>query len=365
MAVDAKRVEINRGYLEHFKRWSSGGASDRVSLSSRLRYGKFAQLLCLPFLPFVSVLVIGRLLLWRLFRRDTAISPLHQQALHYVGDFVEQYPLHLYPIVAKSLELAILRAEVAKLSATDRVLEVAIGDGTLSRRVFSPQSAVTGIDLSPYDLVKAARLPYVKTAIVCDGLYPPFAPGSFDVLIANNFLHHVTQKSRVLAAWSRVATRLVFTENSRAWATGWPLPYLLRRAGLPWAADRAADRIGRRTLQSLLPLAEIDAIVASAGQVKSRASFLSERTFFYCGLFSVFLRCYGPPTPALFKRLALGPLRGLVIPTTALIARLLIEFDAAADRERDTFVQLHVRADWRRACFNHKADLSVVLRRIG
>jgi SAM-dependent methyltransferase len=219
------------------------------------------------------------------------------------------------------------------------VLEIAVGEGTFSRRLFGDTHSITAVDLSPYSLVKAVHLPHISQAVICDGLNPPFAAGSYDLLISNNFLHHVTQKRFALSNWARVARLIVFNENTTTWATGWPLPYLLSQFGLRNAARRAALSIERRSLQSLLGIQALDAIVESVVSVTERQSFLSERTFFYCGLFSLVLRCYGPPTPALFKRLALGPFRSISLGATRGLAKLLILFDAAQDRSCDAFVE--------------------------
>jgi len=338
MTADQEATEINRGYLDHFHRWAR--TTSVSSITDRLLFGRPTQILCLPLVPIVALAVYVRLLLWRVFRSRATASDLHVRAIEFVDEFCEQYPLHLYPIVAKSLELAFLKSrEVVPKDSTTTVLEIATGEGTFSRRLFGDSHSITAVDLSPYSLVKAAHLPHISQAVICDGLNPPFAPDSYDLLISNNFLHHVTQKPFALSNWARVARRIVFNENTTTWATGWPLPYLLRRLGLRTAARRAAMRIERRSLQSLLAIQALDVMVESVVSVTERESFLSERTFFYCGLFSLVLRCYGPPTPALFKRLALGPFRSVSLASTRALAKLLILFDAAQDRGRDAFVE--------------------------
>lgn len=338
-------VEINRGYLDHFRHFTGAGGF-KARLRDRLVYGRPAQLLFLPLVPLVAMLVGVRLLVWRTFASRRPLPDLHREALPLVDEFVDQYPLHLYPVVAKSLELAFLKARIDKLVAgSTRALELAVGDGTLSRRVFGPAQTITGLDLSPLDLVKAQRFPHVQRAVVGDALNPPFAPGSFDLLIANNFLHHVTQKRLALSNWKRLASTLMFTENTRRWATGWTVPFVLRRLGLARQADDVAMTIERRSLQCLLPVDEIVGQVESVCPVTEQQSFLSERTFFLCSVFSFSLRCFGPPTPAIFKRIALGPFRPFAIPMTRWIAKRLIEFDAEQDRRHDTFLQFTCKGD--------------------
>jgi SAM-dependent methyltransferase len=218
------------------------------------------------------------------------------------------------------------------------VLEIAIGEGTLSARVFGNRAQVTGLDLNPHSLVKAARLEHVDRAVVADGLHPPVRSGSFDLVLSMNFLHHVTDKRGTVREWARIAPALLFNENTVYWASGWPGPYLLRRIGLSGLADRHARRIEQRSLQRLMERSALDGEVAAVARVREKVSFLSERSFFLCGLFSSLMLCYGPPTPAILKRAFLGPLRFVAFPLSRTLARLLLRFDAGENRAADTFV---------------------------
>jgi len=159
-----------------------------------------------------------------------------------------------------------------------------------------------------------------------------------------NFLHHVTDKAPTVEAWSRAASWLVFNENTPFWATGWTMPYVLARLGLTRASDRWARRIERRSIQHLERLEALRAAIGQAADIVDTVSFLSERSFFYCSVFSFFMRCYGPPTPRVLKTLFLGPLRPVVVPLTVSLARALIEFDAAQPRARDSFVSFVCRS---------------------
>jgi len=341
--------EINRGYLHHIRVWSGAGVQSRwKALRDRLCSGNVLRGVLFPLaILTAAILRIALGILAR--RRPPLASPLHRSALEYVDTLVTQYPLHLYPVVAKALELAYLRSRLAALSdRPSRILEIAIGEGTLSARVFGAGApSVTGIDLNPYSLHKASRLPHVARAIVADGLNPPVRPGTFDLLLATNFLHHVSQKDLAIANWSRLAERLLFNENTPSWASGWAVPYLLRRIGFASFATRRAHAIALQSLQHLEHLATLERRVRSSCDLLERTSFMSERTFFLASIFSFLMRCYGPPTPPLLKRWSLGPLRGCVVPLTAALARRLIEFDAQADRSSDTFVMFLCRSrDW-------------------
>jgi hypothetical protein len=330
-------TEINRGYLDHIRRSSRPSANFGARLRALGR--RVLQVVLVP----VSFLVAGALIvglrLAHVARPAVTKSPLHDEALAFVDRLVEQYPMHLYPLVAKALELAYVNRRLnAILKPESRVLEIAIGEGTLSARLFTGRARVTGVDLNPHSLAKAARLPHVERAIVGDGLHPPVRPGAFDLLLSLNFLHHITDKQTTVANWTSLARVALFNENTTYWATSWTVPFVLRRIGAVGLADRRARAIELHSLQHLKDRLTLDREIGDVAHVRESVSFVSARTFFLCGLFSFLMLCYGPPTPAILKRLFLGPLRPLAIPLTASLARLLIAFDAGADRTKDTFV---------------------------
>jgi hypothetical protein len=173
---------------------------------------------------------------------------------------------------------------------------------------------------------------------VCDCLSPPAAPGTFDILVANNFLHHVTAKEATLVAWAPVAGTVLFNESTPFWASAWVFPRLLARLGLRGRAQAAAERIELMHLQSLQQLHELDRAVSVSWDMRDRQTYLNARTFFRCAIFSALMRCTGPPTPSLVKRLLLGPLRWPAIPLTRAIAHRLVALDATEDRATDVYV---------------------------
>ena len=343
--------EINLGYVDHVRSLNQGvnrssNAPDaRPSLRLRFglwRHGVFNTVV-LPVLMTAGVISLGlALTVWLrlvLLFKGHKSSRFTESALGCVDEFLTQYPFHLYPIVCKAFELACLDEHIPNLlKQHDRFVEIAIGEGTLSSRVFRNNASVVGLDLSPYSLKKASEKPHVKQAVVCDCLAPPIREGSFDVLIANNFLHHVTRKEETLARWSRIAAKAVFNENSPTWASGWPVPYLLKKTGRKEQAQREADNIEKLSLQSLESKKQLDAYVSSNYEILESVSYMSERTFFYCGLFSWMMRIYGPPTPPNLKQLFLTKLRWLAIPLTASVAKLLIRYDQHQDRTTDSFI---------------------------
>jgi len=240
-------AEINRGYLHHIRAWSGAQARSRwTALKNRLFFGNELRAALFPLALLAGLLLLLALRRARSRGRGPIASPVHRQALAHLDAFIRQYPLHLYPILAKALELAYLKERLAAEAAGDScVLEVGIGEGTLSARLFGGGLRVTGIDLNPYSLLKASTLPHVARAIVGDGLDPPIHPGTFDLLLSVNFLHHVSQKEAVIANWARVAAVLLFNENTPFWASGWTVPYLLRHLGLRTLAARRARAVHR------------------------------------------------------------------------------------------------------------------------
>ncbi len=343
---DRADPEINRGYLRHIAAWSRAAPAPRwATLARRLLGGNEVRALLFPLALLLGMVLLRALRLSLRKDGDRSRSLLHERAVAYVPTLAEQYPMHPYPIVAKALELAYLTEKIPDLHAGQRkVLEVAIGEGTLSARLWPDVEHLTGLDLNPYSLAKAAHLPHVTRAVVGDGLNPPVRPGAFDVLVSLNFLHHVTQKTLVLKNWSHVAGELLFNENTPFWATGQAMPFVLRAMGMRGAGARWANRIAAHCLQHLDDGPSLDRAIAESCRIEERVSFYSERTHFLCSLFSFLMRCHGPPTPALLKRWALGRLRRLVLPMTVQLSERLIAFDARQDRSRDAFVMYSCRS---------------------
>src|SRR6185369_11370408 len=112
----------------------------------------------------------------------------------------------------------------------------------------------------------------------------------------------------------------------------------LKKTGRKEQAQRAADGIEELSLQSLESKERLDVYVSRSYDILESVSYMSERTFFYCGLFSWMMRCYGPPTPANLKQLFLTKLRWLALPLTADVAKLLIRYDQHQDRATDSFI---------------------------
>jgi hypothetical protein len=122
------------------------------------------------------------------------------------------------------------------------------------------------------------------------------------------------------------------------------MSYLLRMIGLRSLAAGNVVRFKEYGIQHLESERDLEQRVRKYCEIEDQSSFISERTFFYCSLFSFFMRCYGPPTPPRLKRLFLGPLRSLAVRMTIKLASLLIRFDAYQDRESDVAVFFSCRS---------------------
>lgn len=288
----------------------------------------------------LTSIALGAWLKMYLWVKGSPTATLNARAVGHVPEFIEQYPLHLYPIVLKSFQFAFLKGEVYNLVAQGaRFAEMAIGEGTFSARIFPPEASVVGFDLSPYSLRNATQLPHVKQAVICDCLCPPISGGYFDVVISNNFLHHVTMKQQTLANWSRVAKKLIFNESTPYWASGWARPFMLKKLGFKSAAQRTVEKIKRDMLQDLEPKEVLDDLIDRDYEIIEVASYMSERTFFLCAVYSFIMRCTGPPTPQDLKGFFLNKyMRRITLPVTTGIAQMLIQYDQFQDRSRDAYV---------------------------
>ena len=299
------------------------------------------RLLLLPVAYLVSVVLIVWLKL-KVQTRKSSINALHLGAIDHVDELAEQYPLSLYPILYKSIQISYLKQELKdRLAADARFIEMAIGEGSMSRRFFPPDANVVALDINTRALRRAATLPHVKDAIICNIMNCPVKPGSFDAVVSNNFLHHVTDKERVLQLWAELAPHAIFNECSDEWKFAWPGPYVLEALGFKdWAARRAA-RVEDKFNNTFLPADVVDAKVQTHHDIARRESYLSKPVLSLCFLFAVLQRANGPLTgedARVILSLCRGLLRPLVMPATRELARLLIVWDALRNRTEDAYI---------------------------
>lgn len=343
---DVRERDINRGYLGFIKSISSVSESKKKrTLGSLIGFivrllGVALKLSLIPLLYLYGTLLIIWIRSKILFCKKHLLSPLHQKALHHIPEFISQYPMHLYPIVAKSLEMAFIKENFENMTRDllGGIVELAIGDGTFSSRIFSGKNKITGFDLNPYSLIQTRKYRHISRRIVADCLNPPIESGGASLIMSNNFLHHITRKKETLEHWSSIARYALFNENTNYWAEGWYKPYFLNSLGLKRAAKKAAGQIANQSLQSLWRSVDLGMLVRQFYKTQREESFFHEKVFFLSSICSALLFCYGPPTPELQKRVMNGVLAPLTKKITYHLAKALIEYDAILPRDRDVFV---------------------------
>jgi hypothetical protein len=169
----------------------------------------------------------------------------------------------------------------------------------------------------------------------------PVKPGTFDAVVSNNFLHHVTDKERVLKIWAGLAPTAIFNECTDQWKLAWPGPYMLERLGFQNWSARRAERVEDKFNNTFLPEDVVDAKMQTYHEIARRESYLSRPVMLLCFLFCVLQRANGPLTgedARVILSLCRGILRPLVMPATRELARLLIVWDALQKRTQDAYV---------------------------
>lgn len=346
-----QKVEINQGYLNYL-RPAAAAASQPWGIASS-RWGRaleraataVVQPLSLLGLFAATAILLPFLHLTNWLNRRP-IGELHANGLKRVDTFVDQYPFHLYPVFVKALELDFLLKEIARVTTpTSKIVELAIGDGSLSKNIYPPGATIVAVELSPFSLQVSSTMPHVRRSAVSDCTNPAVASGAFDLLVTNNFLHHVTDKEAVLDHIARISERAIFNENTTYWTSSWPRPFLLGRLGLKAAEARETDRLARKFLQDLRPKKEIDAIISERFTIEAEDGYLCEKTLFLCGIFSRLMGAYGPATPGYVKRAARSALLGGAIRAcTRALVSALIRFDSHQDKEKAISISYSCRS---------------------
>jgi len=233
--------------------------------------------------------------------------------------------------------------DIIRVQHAPLVFEVAIGDGYLSKSIFGA-TEVFGFDINPYSLDKADGK-HIRQKVVANCLRLPVMPHSGATLVANNLMHHITDKSTAISDWAGKVGRLVFNENTIYWATSWPLAALAKSIGLTKTADEIVQQINNTNMQTLLSKPELDTLVSRLTGPCKTYSYYSQKvhtiSLLYSCLFTAFIQpCYGPPTPAVFKRVIeyFPPVEKLTHYLTELVAAALIRLDAIEERDKDVFV---------------------------
>lgn len=272
--------------------------------------------------------------------KNKRLSNLHMGAIENVSQFISQYPMHLYPIITKSMEMVFLKKNIRKIvsKVKEGIVELAIGEGTFSSRIFSNDDKLIGFDLNPYSLIHTKKYKHITKRVVADCRIPPIDSCGASFIVCNNFLHHITDKENTIKNWAQKAPYAIFNENTIYWASGWMKPFVLKLMGLNNAAKKETRHMEKHSLQALWKKEELSSLINQYYDIHEEVSFFNEKAFFLSTVFSALLFCYGPPTPELQKKV----MNSLFNPITKLftyhIAKTLIEYDSILPRDRDTFI---------------------------
>ena len=344
--------DINQGYVQFIRAISLKVAAQRRGMFSAIRTSAASVVfnsLRLSFLPllFVYGLVLVTVMkITFLFRGQRELPGFHRKAVENVSEFITQYPMHLYPIIAKSMEMVFLQRNIRQVASRMKrgIVELAIGEGTFSNRIFSNDVELVGFDLNPYSLIHTRRYKHIAKRIISDCRNPPIGAGGASFIVCNNLLHHITDKENTIKNWAQMAPYAMFNENTNYWASGWVKPYVLKLMGLHDEAEKEMKHLEKHSLQTLWKKEELRTLICRYYDIEEELSFFNEKVFFLAAICSALLLCYGPPTPYLQKRVMnrlFGPISRLF---TYQMAKLLIEYDAALPREKDTFICWLVRS---------------------
>jgi len=345
---DIVKDDVNRGYLNFIKRISSLTSKNKSKNLIKLTlffllklFLNFVRILFIPLMFLYGILLIIFLNVRLFFFRKQQLPEPHLKAIGFIREFICQYPLHLYPIVFKSLEIAFIKENVQKILSENKngIIELAIGEGTLSGKIFSKGDNIVALDLNPYSLVHTKNYEHISERIVADCLNPPVEKNGANFLISNNFLHHVSNKEYVVGNWAKIAPYALFNENTNYWASAWSLAYFFKMIGLKSLAKRTAEKIEGINLQTLWTGDKLQDLVEKYYKVIERKSFLNEKVFFFSSICSGLLLSFGPPTPWVIKKILLSrPLKSLTQVISFQMAKVLIEYDAFLQRDKDTFL---------------------------
>jgi SAM-dependent methyltransferase len=94
--------------------------------------------------------------------------------------------------------------DAVRARAGTRVLDACCGPGYLAGQAVARGCSVEGVDISPAMVELATRLQPAATFTVGDVESLPYAAGSFDAVVCNIGIHHVTDPARAVAEFARV-----------------------------------------------------------------------------------------------------------------------------------------------------------------
>ena len=125
-------------------------------------------------------------------------------------------------------------------------LDLGCGDGTVTSTLFRETGArnMVGVDSDHTEVAGAARFPFYKRLHVCAGSQVPEDAGTFDFVLANSVLEHITDLDATIAEVVRLLRaggRFIFTVPSPAFHAN------LGGSFMPWVSRATyTSRLDRR-----------------------------------------------------------------------------------------------------------------------
>jgi 2-polyprenyl-3-methyl-5-hydroxy-6-metoxy-1,4-benzoquinol methylase len=128
--------------------------------------------------------------------------------------------------------------DVAKITRTDKVLEIGCGTGLFTNKVYVQTGAsITATDLSS-DLLNQAKSKYPQINFVIeDAMRMSFPDNSFDVVFGSSVLHHLDMKSSLVEIYRVLKKngRMVFAEPNML------NPQILIQKNVPYIKEKLGD----------------------------------------------------------------------------------------------------------------------------
>lgn len=150
-----------------------------------------------------------------------------------------------------------------------RILDVGAGDGRLAARLQSDlaqrghRAQFFVLDRRASHLAGGRPADAGLLPAVGDALRLPFAPGSFDAVMCNLFLHHFsgTEAERLLHSLAESAREAVLVNDlERHW-----MPYVFIRCATPFARSRLTRHDGPASVRQAYTRPELEELARAAG----------------------------------------------------------------------------------------------------